>query len=212
MEAGGFISEQMGVMETIAALGMGLGLAAACGLRVFLPLLLMSIGVRTGVIEPSSSWMWIGSWPAIVALSSACLLEVVGYYVPIVDHLLDAVSMPAAALAGAAAAGVAMVGATGMSDVHPILDWGMPLIAGGGLATTVKLGSAATRAVSTTTTATVANPIVATLENVGSAILSVLAILAPIVAGLVLAIVLAVVARVVWGRMMRRRRGAVPAG
>jgi len=187
---------------------MGLGLSAACGLRVFLPLLLMSIGVRAGVIDPSSNWTWIGSWPAIVALGSACVLELAGYYVPVIDHALDALSMPAAAIAGAAAAGVAIVGATGMADVHPVLDWGMPLIAGGGLATTVKLGSAATRAVSTTTTATAANPIVATLENVGSAVLSVLAILAPIVAGVVLLVALAVVARFVVRLRSRRRRVA----
>lgn len=185
---------------------MGLGLAAACGLRVFLPLLLMSIGVRAGMIDPSSGWQWIGSWPAIVALGSACVLEVAGYYVPIVDHVLDAVSMPAAAIAGAVAAGVAIVGVAGAHDVHPLLEWAMPLIAGGGLATTVKLGTAATRAVSTTTTATAANPLVATIENIGSGIMSVVAILAPIVAGLVLAVAGLVVVRAVFRRVRRRRR------
>lgn len=198
-------------METIAALGMGLGLAAACGLRVFLPLLLMSIGVRIGVIEPSSSWQWIGSWPSLVVLGSACVLEVAGYYIPVVDHLLDAVSAPAAAIAGAAAAGVAIVGATGMHDVSPILDWGMPLIAGGGLATTVKFGTAATRAVSTATTATVANPIVATVENVVSAVLSVLAILVPIIAGVVLILVAVVLGRAIVRWRLRRRARVIAA-
>lgn len=187
---------------------MGLGLAAACGLRVFLPLLLMSIGVRAGVIEPSSAWAWVGSWPAIAALGSACILEVAGYYVPLVDHVLDGVSAPAATIAGAMAAGVAIVGATGLHDVHPALDWGMPLIAGGGLATGVKLGSAATRAVSTATTATAANPVVATLENIGSAVLSILAIVAPILAALVMLATGFVVVRFVLRRVASRRRAA----
>lgn len=211
MEVRGPIPEEDGVIETVTALGMGLGLAAACGLRVFLPLLLMSIGVRAGMIDPSSSWTWIGTWPAIIAFATACVLEVAGYYIPIVDHVLDGVAVPAATIAGAVAAGAAIVGATGLHDVHPILDWGMALIAGGGLATSVKLGSAVTRAVSTTTTATAANPIVASVENVGSAILSVLAILAPIVAGVVVLAAGFLVVRFVGRRVAMRRRAGVAA-
>ncbi|MGD2115402.1 MAG: DUF4126 family protein, partial [Acidobacteriota bacterium] len=38
-------------METLLSVALGLGLAAACGFRVFVPLLAMSVAVRAGHME-----------------------------------------------------------------------------------------------------------------------------------------------------------------
>ena len=88
-------------METIAALGMGLGLAAACGLRVFVPLLIVGVATKLGLMSPGQGFEWVASWPALLALTTASLLEVCAYYVPWLDHALDTVATPAAAIAGA---------------------------------------------------------------------------------------------------------------
>ena len=88
-------------MDTLVSICVGLGLAAACGFRVFLPLAVMSIATKAGMVSPSEHLAWVGTWPAVVAFSTACVAEVAGYYVPWVDHALDAVATPAAIVAGA---------------------------------------------------------------------------------------------------------------
>src|SRR5262245_61527299 len=75
---------------------VGLGLAAACGFRVFVPLLVMGIAVRGGALELAEGWSWIGSLPALISFGVATLLEVAGFYIPWVDNVLDAAASPAA--------------------------------------------------------------------------------------------------------------------
>ena len=186
-------------METLISLCLGLGLSAACGFRVFVPLLLMGLGVRAGMVHPAEGFEWVGSWLAIGTFAGACGLEIVGYYVPWVDHLLDTVATPAAAIAGA------LVAAAGIDHMSPLLHWGVAAVAGGGLASAVQVGTVTTRAASTATTAGFGNPIVATVENVAATVLSVVAIVVPVVVGL-LVVAMAVV--LVRGRM-RKSRGRI---
>jgi hypothetical protein len=186
-------------METLASVLLGLGISAACGLRVFLPMLVMCLGASLGLFEPSKGFEWVTSWQAITVLSVACIFEICAYYVPILDHALDAVKIPAAFVAAALAT------AAHMGDFHPVITWGGALIAGG-LASTVNVGTAALRAGSTTTTGGVANPIIATVENALAAVMSVLAVVLPIALGVIAVLVLAIF---VWiGVRIDRRRGA----
>ena len=115
-------------METLLALCAGLGLAAACGFRVFVPLLVMSIAVHGGHLQVSQGMSWIGSTPALIAFSIATALEIGGYYVPWVDNFLDTVATPAAIVAGT------IVTASMVTDVSPFLRWTLAVIAGGGIA------------------------------------------------------------------------------
>ncbi|HEV2126715.1 MAG TPA: DUF4126 domain-containing protein, partial [Chloroflexota bacterium] len=69
-------------MNTTLALTLGIGLSAACGFRVFLPFLVMSVAARSGYLDLSSDFAWIGSYPALVAFGAATLVEVLGYYIP----------------------------------------------------------------------------------------------------------------------------------
>lgn len=195
-------------LELFGSVGLGLGLAAACGLRVFIPLLVMSLATRLGVVTPSESFAWLGSWPALVALSTACAMELAGYYLPWVDHMLDTVATPMATIAGAIVAGAALVGVGGAEGLPPILQWAAPLLAGGGVATTVQLGSVAVRGVSTVTTGGIANPVVATVENAVSVVLSVLAVVVPVLATVVVLAAVLVGGRVVVRRARRRRARA----
>ena len=170
-------------MENILfSLAVGLGLAAACGFRVFVPMLVMSIAAQTGHLELGAGFEWIGTTPALAIFGAATVLEILGYYIPWVDNLLDSIATPAAIVAGT------IVTASATADLSPVLQWSLAVIAGGGVAGTVQIGTSLTRATSTATTGGIGNPVVATGELIGSTLLAVLAILAPII-GIVLVLI-----------------------
>src|SRR4051795_13267087 len=116
-------------MDMVLSLFIGLGLAAACGFRVFVPLLIMSLASRAevGHLVLNSHFAWIGSTPALLAFSVATVLEIAGYYIPWVDNLLDTVATPAAVVAGIVVTASAMT-----TDVSPFLKWTLAGGAGGG--------------------------------------------------------------------------------
>src|SRR5262245_62540931 len=87
-------------MEMFLDVCVGIGLAAACGFRVFVPLLVASVAALSGHLHLSQSFQWIGTYPALVTFSVATVLEICGYYIPWVDHMLDTIATPAAVLAG----------------------------------------------------------------------------------------------------------------
>ncbi len=173
-------------MDHVVSVAMGLGLAAACGFRVFVPLLVMSIASYSGYLELGSGFEWIGSLPALVTFGTATVLEIAAYYIPWVDNALDTISGPAAVVAGT------IVAASTIGDVDPFLKWSLAIIGGGGLAGIVKGSTTMVRGASTVTTAGFANFIVSTLELGGSFLMAVLAVVVPLVA-LALVVVLAVV-------------------
>ena len=162
-------------METLLSICVGIGLAAACGFRVFVPLLLTSIAAMAGHVTLATHFQWIGTYPALITFSVATLLEVAGYYIPWVDHLLDTVATPAAIVAGT------VLTASMLTDVSPLLRWSLAVIAGGGVAGVVQSGTILTRAVSTTSSGGLANPVVSTAELGLSVVASVLAIFLPLV-------------------------------
>lgn len=161
-------------METILALCAGLGLSAACGFRVFVPLLVMSIAARSGNLSLIPAFQWISSDPALVAFSIATALEVAGYYIPWVDNFLDSVATPAAVVAGT------VVTASMVTDVSPFLRWTLAVIAGGGTAAAVQASTVLIRGASTATTGGLANPIFATAELGASVATSMLSFVAPV--------------------------------
>jgi hypothetical protein len=184
--------------ETLLSVFIGVGLSAACGFRIFVPPLVMSIASLSGHLTLTSGFEWIGTWPALIAFALATVLEIVGYYIPWVDHLLDTVATPAAAIAGIV---VVASTATGMSS---FLRWSLAIIAGGGLAGTFQAMSSLARVTSTATTAGLGNPVVATLEAGGSAVLSVLAVIIPVLATIA---VVAIIILAWWlGRIYKRMR------
>ena len=167
-------------METLLSILLGLGLAAACGFRVFVPLLVMSIASSTGHLELGQGFAWIDSLPALVTFSVATLLEIAGYYIPWVDNLLDAVATPTAIVAGI------LVTASTVTDVDPFLRWTLAILGGGGTAAAFQGITATARHVSSFTTGGLANPLLATVEAGSSALLSVLAIVVPVLAMLLI--------------------------
>jgi len=190
-------------MDTALAIALGLGLAAASGLRVFVPLLALSIAASSGYVELAPGWSWLASGAALVALSTATALEVGAYAVPWLDHALDVVATPAAVLAGMLAS------ASVLMELPPLLKWSIVIVGGGGVAGLTQGASVLARLKSGLFTGGLANPIVSLSELFGAIALSALAILLPMVA-LVAVVLLLVVVFARAGRARFGRRGSTP--
>jgi hypothetical protein len=160
-------------METILCICMGVGMAAACGFRVFVPLLVLSLAAGAGHVTLAPSFSWIATTPALIVFSAATVLEIGAYYVPWLDNFLDSIATPAAVVAGT------IVTASMMTNMSPLMQWGLAVIAGGGIAGVVQGATVLTRTVSTTASAGLANPLVATAELGFAGFFSFLALVLP---------------------------------
>ena len=153
----------MDVVQILLSLSLGLGLAAACGFRVFIPPLMMGVGSRLDLYKLEGSFVWVDDTWAIAIFAVATLLEIGGYFIPWIDNLLDAVATPAAIIGGIFVTSASLEG-----ELDPSAQWTLSVIAGGGVSGVIQLGTVATRAISTGTTGGLANPIISLLEAVAS--------------------------------------------
>jgi hypothetical protein len=188
--------------ELLLPVSLGVGLAAAAGFRVFLPLLATGLAAKAGIMPISVGFNWLTTTPALLMLAVAAIAEVIAYYIPVFDNLLDGLATPTAI-----GAGVAMTYAV-MGDVDPMLKWTLAIIAGGGAAAATQGATTLLRGASTVTTAGLGNHAVATGELFGAIAMSILAIIFPYVA-LVAALIFIYVA---WRLVMRMRRRQQAAG
>ncbi len=163
-------------MEPVLAILIGIGLAAACGFRIFVPFLVISVAANSGHLALSPGFEWIGTEIAIATFLVATILEIGAYYVPFLDNLLDSVATPASFIAGS------VVMASMVSDFSPYLQWALAIIAGGGAAISVQSLTTITRLTSSATTGGLGNPFLSTVETGGSTLLSIAAVFIPIVA------------------------------
>lgn len=186
------------MLETLTAIALGIGLSAAVGFRIFVPFTVMSVAALTGHLNLTSGFEWIGTWPALVLFATATVLEIGAYYIPWLDNALDTIATPAAVIAGAVAT------ASVVGDISPMLRWVLAIIAGGGVAGVVQTTTSFLRMGSSVTTGGVGNPVINTAEVAGSASLSVLTVVLPLLA---MATVIAFFVWM-WRRLPRRRQVA----
>ena len=184
-------------MTIIWGLALGIGLAAACGFRVFVPLLVYATAARVEWVSTADGFEWLHDDLGLAILAIATLAEVGAYFVPWVDNALDTVSSPAAVIAAI------LLTAACLEDVSPSVRWTAAAILGGGTAGTIKLGMGATRVGSTATTGGAANPVLSALELVASLVMSVMAIVVPMLTALGVVMVLGLVLRAIWRRALR---------
>jgi Domain of unknown function (DUF4126) len=181
--------------ETLLSVAVGLGLAAACGFRVFVPLLAISAAGYTGHLPLASGFEWLGTWPAVVAFATATVLEVGAYYVPWLDHALDMVATPTAVVAGVVAS------AAVLTDVPPLLRWAVALIGGGTAAALIQGSTTLLRLKSGVFTGGLANAAVSTVELLGATATVVLAFVLPLVCLAAIVVLLILAARAT-GRLL----------
>jgi len=175
--------------ETFIGILMGIGLSAATGFRIFIPFLIAGTASMAGYLNLSESFSWIGTTPALITFGAATVLEILAYYIPWVDNLLDSIASPLAVVAGA----VIMVSV--MTDIPPLIKWVLAIIAGGGVAGLIQSSTAVLRLTSSVTTGGVGNPAVSTTEAAGSAALSAAAVFIPVIAVIIVIILIIAAAR-----------------
>jgi hypothetical protein len=186
-------------METLLSICLGIGLSAACGFRIFVPLLALSIAGLSGHVSLSPGFQWIATYPALITFAVATAIEVCGYYIPWLDHLLDTIASPAAVVAGI------MITASLVTNMSPLMKWTLAVIAGGGAAGVIQGGSVLLRGMSTATTGGLGNPIVATVEFLCASLTSIVTIVAPILGA---ALFLCAVLFLLWKFIRRPRKSA----
>ena len=183
-------------MAHLLAVALGLGLAAAAGLRIFVPLLAAGLAGRFGLVDLSPGFTWLAATPALVILGTATVFEIAGYFVPWLDHTLDVIASPLAVLAGMA------VTASVLVDMPPAIKWTLVIIGGGGIASVMQATTVTARLKSALVTGGVANPVVALAESTGAIAISILAVLVPALCLLSIVVAAAVL-------IARRRRAAL---
>ncbi len=163
-------------MELFISICIGIGLAASSGFRIFIPLLAANIASLTGLHQFGSGFDWLNGWTPFYILATASIAEIIAYYIPWLDNILDHIALPVAVAAGT------LLSASFISaDWSPALKWGLGLLAGGGTAGIIHAGMGLLRLGSTGTTGGLANPVITTAENGASISFSVMALLVPVV-------------------------------
>lgn len=176
---------------------MGIGLAAACGFRVFLPLLVVGVFGRMGWVEILPSFSWLASWPGITCLAVATVLETGAMFVPWLDSALTAMATPFAILAGA------FLATTVTEGQSTLYQYVIPIIAGGATAGVIHGVTTAVKGVSSAVTGGSANPLVALGELFAAIVTTILAVVVPV---LLVLLATAFVVAAGWFVMRWRRR------
>ncbi len=178
---------------------LGLGLAAASGMRTFLPLLMLSAAVHFELfgITVGESMQWIGSTGALVALAIAAVVELGADLIPFVDNALSVVGNVTGPIAGVIAAWAAF------SHLDPAVAGIAAIVVGAPTALTFSSAQTGARAVSTATTGGLANPVLSVFEDVLTFFTSLIAMILPL-------LIIPLLAALLWlsWRGLRRLRGA----
>ena len=181
-------------METLLAIGSGVGLSSVAGLRAYLPLALVGIFARLGLFDLPAPFDLLGNGLVIAALLALALVESGLDKVPALDTVLDVIQTPIRIVAGAVLFSAALEAGL---DVGAIPE----LAAGGAIAGTVGVLKAVLRPPANATSAGVSAPFLSTFEDVVAVVGGILAVLVPLVPLLLVAFLLFFFYRV------RKRRG-----
>lgn len=162
------------MQELFISLCVGIALSACSGFRVFVPMLIANLSTRFEVFDLSQGFEWLSSPAATYIFGAATLAEILAYYIPIVDNLLDTIATPASFVAGT------ILTTSFLKIDSPELKWTLGIVAGGGVAGTIQAGTGLIRLASTKFTGGFGNSILATVENFISILFSILTLWIPV--------------------------------
>jgi uncharacterized membrane protein len=170
----------MGMLELLT----GTGLAAAAGLNAYIPLLIVGLSSRfLDWIQLPPAWAWLENEWVLVILGVLFVIEIVADKIPVVDTVNDWIQT----IIRPAAGGI-LFGSGTSSETVAITDpasffasnqW-VPIVIGIVLSLLVHIGKSATRPAANAASAGAAAPVLSTIEDATSVVLSLLAILFPI--------------------------------
>jgi hypothetical protein len=173
-------------------------LSGAAGLNAWIPLLAAGLLDRAGQLQLAAPYDALATTPGLIVVGVFFVLDFFGDKVPAVDHVLHAIGSVVHPASGA----ILFAGsAETPTDVPSIVLFAFGAVTAGSLHAT----RATVRPASTTLTAGAGNPVLSFAEDVVSVVLSILAVLAPLV-GVLLLLVVVAVAVLWWRRVTRRRR------
>ncbi len=185
-------------MGGVASVFSAFGLSASAGLNAYIPLLIVSVAAKIGVFQLNEPFDVMTSWWVIGVLIVLTLIEIFVDKVPALDTVNDIINTLIRPAAGAV---LFAASANVVTDLSPVLSIILGLLVAGG----VHAAKTTARPVVTATTAGIGNPVVSTIEDVVSAVTSLLAILLPGMIMLVAAIGIVIFLR--W-RIRRAERAA----
>jgi hypothetical protein len=174
------------------------GLSGAAGLNAWIPLLAAGLLDRAGQLQLAEPYDALATTPGLIVLGVFFVLDFFGDKVPAVDHVLHAIGSVVHPASGA----ILFAGSAEIpTDIPSIVLFALGAVTAGSLHAT----RATVRPASTTLTAGAGNPVLSLAEDAASVVLSILAVLAPLV-GVLLLLVVVAVAVLWWRRVTRRRR------
>jgi hypothetical protein len=181
------------------------GLSTAAGLNAYLPLLTVGLVARyTNLIHLEGAYALLTNPVVLLIIAVLALLDFIGDKIPAVDHALHAVGLVIAPIAGAI---LFLSTNSSAGSVSPLVA----AICGIVIAAGTHSARASARPLATVTTAGIANPVISFFEDVTSLVLSILAILVPVLAFL-LVVFFAVLMIMLFRRLAARRRGTQNSG
>lgn len=191
-------------METISAVALGIGLSASTGFRIFIPLLVAGLASHFGLLPLGENFEWMSSSPALISFSVASVVEVLAYYIPFVDNLLDSIATPLSIGAGTLL----------MTSVFPAesewIKWIIGFVVGGGAAATIQSGSTLTRLISSGFTAGTGNSVISTGEGIAATGFSIMSLFTPLLVAVILIVIMAVIFRLTYRKWVKRKKSTGP--
>jgi hypothetical protein len=185
-------------VQAFLSLATAFGLSTAAGLNAYIPLFVVALLARlTPLVTLNEPYDALSSWWVIGVLAVLLLVEALVDKVPIADTINDVIQTLIRPAAGA----ILFAATTNVIGLHPVMAAICGVILAGGIHV-VKAGG---RPVVSATTAGVGNPIVSTIEDAVSFVMSVLAIVVPY---LLLALIVLALALFIWWYVRRRQRAS----
>jgi hypothetical protein len=182
-------------MEVLTGIFTAFGLSASAGLNAYIPLLVVALLSKyTDLIKLTSPWDALESWWIIGLLVVLVTIEFFADKVPAVNHVNDAIQTIIRPVAGAI---VFAASAHVITEIHPVIALAAGLLVAGGVHA---VKSVAIRPAVTATTGGAGNVPVSILEDIVSTVLSILAIVIPLIIGTLLLIFAVWVVRKIWRR------------
>ena len=182
-------------MEVLTGVFTAFGLSASAGLNAYIPLLVVALLSKyTDLIKLTPPWDALESWWIIGLLIVLVTIEFFADKVPAVNHVNDVIQTFIRPVGGAV---VFAASAHVITELHPVVALAAGLLIAGGVHA---VKAVAIRPAVTATTAGAGNVPVSILEDFISTVLSILAIVIPLLIGALLLIFAVWVARMIWRR------------
>lgn len=185
-------------MELLTGIFTAFGLSASAGLNAYIPLLVVGLLAHyTDLITLNKPWDTLANPWIILMLCVLVIIEMLADKIPAVNHINDLVQTLIRPVAGAIAFAAS---ANVVTDVSPVLALAAGLLVAG----TVHLTkSGVVRPAVTATTGGAGNVPVSIAEDVTSTVLSIIAVVIPVLVGTLLVVIASFIIWRIWGRNNR---------